>query len=280
MCRCWTRLSPLIAGMLVAVLVGAGCNSNPFAPASGTSSSAWQAPNASQPYDTQIADLTRRATQLDTNNRDLHAQLAASQQQVQVVRDQVSLVQKRLDETAQQLKETQVARQEIERQYETLQASLQRQGNAVITANSSIRQQLGVAAIPGVDVRQDQDLIRIDLPSDQLFVGGSTQLQPTAYLLIDQVATAVLREYPRQRIGIEGHTDAGVNPNLSPSNLHQLTAAQAAAVLDQLLQRNKLPAKQLFTAAHGSNYPRLASTTNEARAKNRRIEVVIYPETF
>jgi flagellar motor protein MotB len=270
----------MIAGWLAAVLIGAGCNSNPFAPASGTSSSAWQTPNASQPYDAQIADLTRRATQLDTNNRDLHAQLAASQQQVQVVRDQVSLVQKRLDETAQQLKETQVARQEIERQYESLQASLQRQGNAVITANSSIRQQLGVAAIPGVDVRQDQDLIRIDLPSDQLFVGGSTQLQPTAYLLIDQVATAVLREYPRQRIGIEGHTDAGTNPSLSPSNLHQLTAAQAAAVLDQLLQRNKLPARQLFTAAHGSNYPRLASTTNEARAKNRRIEVVIYPETF
>lgn len=276
----WILAKAMSAWWLIAALGGVGCSSNPFAPSSGSTGTAWQQPNAAQPYDAQIADLSRRATQLDTNNRDLHAQLAASQQQVQVVRDQVSLVQKRLEETAEQLKETQVARQEIERKYESLQASLQRQGNAVITANSSIRQQLGVAAIPGVDVRQDQDLIRIDLPSDQLFVGGSTQLQPTAYLLLDQIATAIFKEYPRQRVGVEAHADTGVMPNVSASTLHQLTAGQATAVLDQFVQRNKLPAKQLFTAAHGGNYPRSSGTTSEARAKNRRVEVVIYPETF
>ncbi len=58
-----------------------------------------------------------------------------------------------------------------------------------------------------------------------------------------------------------------------------ITLAYEAAVLDQLTQRNKLPPQQLFTVAHGANHPRSANTTLEGRTKNRRIEVVIYPET-
>jgi outer membrane protein OmpA-like peptidoglycan-associated protein len=113
-----------------------------------------------------------------------------------------------------------------------------------------------------------------------LFVGGSTQLQPTSYLLLDQVAAAIQRDYPRQRVGVEGHTDATSTTGLSNAALHQLTSAQAAAVLDQLIQRNRLPPQQLFTVAHGGNHPRVPATSPEARTKNRRVEIVIYPETI
>lgn len=266
-------------GLLALFVVLPACNSNPFAP-NPAATSAWQQPGTQQPYETQLAELNRRTAQLDANNRDLHAQLAQSQQQVQVTRDQLTLLQRRLEDTAQQLRETQVARQEAERRVDGLQASLQRRGNAVISANNSIRQQLGLVDIPGIEVRQDQDVIRIELPSDQLFVGGSTQMQPTAYLLVDQVATAIQRNYPRQRIGIEGHTDATTAAGMSAAALHQLTAAQAAAVFDQLTQRNRLPPQQLFTVAYGANHPRVANATPDTRAKNRRVEVVVYPESY
>lgn len=261
------------------MVVASGCTNNPLAPATNAQT-AWQASAGQQPYDAQLADLTRRATQLDANNRDLHAQLAQSQQQTQVFRDQVTLLQRRLEDTAQQLRDTQVARQETEKRLETLQASVQRRGGAVITANSSLRQSLGVVDIPGLSVRLDGEVVRIELPSDQLFVGGGSQLQPTSYLMLDPVATAIQRQYPRQRIGVEAHTDGGGSFGVSGAAAHQLTAAQSAAVIEQLTTRNRLPSQQLFAAAHGANHPRSNGTGVEDRMKNRRVEIVVYPETF
>ncbi len=277
-----------VCGWLLGMAVAAGqlgCNNNPFAPAGA--STAWQQPGQQQPYEAQLADLNRRASQLDANNRDLNAQLAQGVQQFQVAREQVALLQRQLQDSAAQLRESQTARRETERQLETLRASYERRGGAVLTANSSIRQTLAPVEIPGVNVRQDGEVIRVELASDQLFVGGGAQLQPTAYLTVDQVATAILRSYPRQRIGIEAHSDdsvggaAGGQASAGPvSAAHQLTAAQAAAVLDLLASRNRLPPRQLFAVAHGANHPRVANTTADGRFRNRRVEVVIYPESI
>lgn len=269
-------------GLIVALLAAiSGCTNNPLAPATNNAqATAWQANGGQQPYDAQLAELNRRTAQLDANNRDLHAQLAQSQQQTQVFRDQVTLLQRRLDETAQQLRDTQVARQDVEKRLETLQTSVQRRGGAVITANSSLRQSLGVVDIPGLAVRLDGEVVRIELPSDQLFVGGGSQLQPTAYLMLDPVATAIQRQYPRQRIGVEAHTDGGGAFGVSGSAAHQLTATQSAAIIEQLTTRNRLPPQQLFAAAHGANHPRAAAGGVDDRMKNRRIEIVVYPETF
>jgi chemotaxis protein MotB len=287
----------------MAVAVGQlGCNNNPFAPAGA--STAWQQPGQQQPYEAQLAEINRRASQLDANNRDLNTQLAQGAQQFQVAREQLTLLQRQLQDSAAQLRESQTARRETERQLETLRASYERRGGAVLTANSSIRKSLAPVEIPGVTVRQDGEVIRVELASDQLFVGGGAQLQATAYLTLDQVATAILRSYPRQRIGIEAHTDdsssgsagglaAGglVSGGMSSSGsatggpgpasaAHQLTAAQASAVLDLLATRNRLPARQLFAVAHGANHPRVANTTADGRFRNRRVEVVVYPESI
>lgn len=256
-----------------------GCNNNPFATGQ-KQAGAFPTGAGQQPYEAQITDLNRRVGQYAANNNELTAQLAQSQQQLGVVREQVTLLQRRLDDTSNQLKDAQVARQTAERQVEAVQASLQRRGAATITANNSVKQTLATVSIPGVEVRADGDVIRIELPSDALFRPGTAQLQPTATATLDQVSDAILRNYSRQRIGIEGHLDAPPAFAGPPSSAHQLTGLQAQAVMDQLLTRNRLPAAQLFTVAHGANHPRYTSMTAEARARNRRIEIVIYPETF
>jgi len=267
------------AGFLALMLAASGCNNNPFA--TGQKQAAAFPPGAGQqPYEAQITDLNRRVGQFATNNNELTAQLAQSQQQVIVLRDQVTLLQRRLEDTAGQLRTSQTARQDAEKVTESMQASLQRRGGATITANSSVKQALSAVTIQGIEVRPDGDVIRIELPSDQIFRAGTAQLQPSATLVLDQVADAILRNYPRQRVGIEGHTDAPAVSAGPASSAHQLTGVQSQAVMDQLMQRNRLPAAQLFSVAHGANHPRYTTASADARARNRRIEVVIYPETF
>jgi chemotaxis protein MotB len=95
--------------------------------------------------------------------------------------------------------------------------------------------------------------------------------------VVDGLAAELARNYPRQLIAIEGHTDNA--PVAGGISSHQLAAAQAIAVLDTLTRRNRLPGQHFFVVAQGSNRPLASNATQAGQTTNRRIELVIYPET-
>ena len=130
--------------------------------------------------------------------------------------------------------------------------------------------------IPGLEVRRDADVIRVALPADQLFHSRSSQLTPVGVELLDRVAAVITRNYSDHHIGIEGHTDnAPLVGGISP---HQLAAAQAQTVLKQFSSGQRFPTYQMMTVSHGANHPRVSNATPMGRVKNRRIEIVIYPD--
>jgi len=49
-------------------------------------------------------------------------------------------------------------------------------------------------------------------------------------------------------------------------------------VLQFVAERTPLAAKQLFLVAHGANHPVVSNATSAGRARNRRMEFVVYPE--
>lgn len=271
---------PILAAIAVAAFTG-GCQQGPFQP----KTAAKTAPAATNVFQqptgqlaSQMQDLNRRVGQLDLNNADLHRQLAQAQQDRQTSQEQVGLLQKQLGEVASRLKDTQVAKIEADKQVNALQASTRSRGGATITANNSVRQSLAAVAIPGLDIRQDGEVIRIEVPADKLFSPGTAQLQPDGYRILDEVAAAVQRTYSRQRIVVEGHTDDSLGAN--PTGAHSLATAQAQTVFTQLVQRGRLPARQLSVLAMGENHPLASNATPAGKAKNRRIEVVVYPDTI
>ena len=272
--------SPLLRGMCLAALVGLcapGCKQGPFAPpTSPTAAAASPYQQQAATLTTQVQDLNRRVSQLDLNNADLHRQVAQAEQQRQMYQDQVGLLQKQLGDMASKLKDTQVARQESDKQITALQASTKFRGGASISANNSVKESLAAVAIPGLDIRQDGEVIRIKLPGDKLFAPGTAQLQTEGYRLVDEVAGAIARSYPRQRIVIEGHTDDSMAA--SPTAAHLLTNAQAQTVFAQLVQRGRLPARQLSILAMGENHPLASNATPAGKAENRRVEIVVYPD--
>lgn len=268
----WNWLRDCLAALLV--LMG-GCNKGPFV--NSQAGGPWQATAPQQQaLVSQMNDLSRRASSLDADNNNLHSELAKAQQQVQVLTETTNKLSRQLADTVTQLRDEQLAKKEVERQVAAIQASTRYRGGATITANDSMAKSLQTVTIPGVEVRRDNDVIRIELPSDRLFVPGTIQLQPSAAFLLDQVADAVARNYPRQFVGIEAHADGGVAP---PNAAQQLTASQALAVYSSLVARNRLPAGRLFTVSHGANHPLASNATAAGQAKNRRVEVVIYPDT-
>lgn len=226
------------------------------------------------------AQLQSRATDLDANNRQLHADLAQAEQRYRVAEDELRLVRTELRENADKLRELQLARNSAEGRVQALQASTQRRAGATITANNSRSRDLPVIDLPGLETVAEGDVIRIRIPADQIFSMGTYQFTPSASATLDRVADAIARRYPRQKIGIEGHTDASPPPvNIGVNTHHQLATWQTMAVFQHFTQRNRLPSQQFFTISHGSNHPRASNATAAGAAANRRVEVVIYPET-
>lgn len=266
-----TRL--LAMGVVLASSL-AGCQQNPFVANQPPATGVPQATSA------QLQDLQRRVAELDRANQQVHAQLAQAEQKAKLYQDQLTALQARLKDTAAELQKTQLAKQQAERQISAIQASLRQRGSATLKPNNSLVRSIEPVDIPGLDVRQDGDLVRVEIPADRLFRQGTAQLQASGATLLGQVAQAIAAHYPRQRVAIEAHTDSGPNAQLNGATAHLLTAQQGIAVLDEFVRRYRLPSQQLFVLAMGANHPKASNATARGRAANRRIEIVIYPETY
>jgi flagellar motor protein MotB len=232
----------------------------------------------SQLLTAQLQDAQRKLAQLDVSNRELTAQIAQAQQVLQSERDQKRLIQQQLAEAGGKMRELMTAKEEVERRATALYASQRQPGGAAITANSSIRSSLPVADIAGLDVRQEGSTIRVEIPADRLFAPGTASLLPQAAPLLDDAAAAIARSYPRQLIVVEGHTDNSPALMASPGLSHQLSAGQSHAVLDYLVSQRRLPPGQLSSMAFGAHRPRFSNAEAIGQQKNRRIELVIYPD--
>jgi flagellar motor protein MotB len=154
---------------------------------------------------------------------------------------------------------------------------LQRQGGVTIGANNSLLQTMPAVNIPGGHVRPDGGAICVELPADQLFEPGGARLRPGADNLIANAAAEILRVYPEQLLGVEGHTSSDPAGNPWRSN-HELSVVQAMVVYDVLVNRARIPANQLCVVGRGANRPVVSNATPEGKQRNRRVELVVYPE--
>jgi flagellar motor protein MotB len=192
----------------------------------------------------------------------------------------VRATQTQLRDTTDRLASLQADNDQLHGRTSAMAASMQIRSQAEIRANNTLLRNLTIATMPGINVRQDGDVIRIELPGDQLFNLGTAQPKLGSDGLLRTVATDLAQNYPQQMIGIEGHTDGSpmTSPQF-PSDQH-LSVAQAMAVYDGLTRIGGMPARQLFVVGHGASHPIVSNGTDAGRARNRRVEVVVYPETI
>ena len=119
---------------------------------------------------------------------------------------------------------------------------------------------------------------RFVLQSEVLFAAGSAALKPEAEPELDRIAGAILdiaREIPADIpwvLRVDGHTDARpIQSAQFPSNW-ALSAARAIAVV-QYLRTKGIPPQRLLAGAFGEFQPLDSGTSDEAYARNRRIEM-------
>jgi len=228
----------------------------------------------------QNQELQSRAGALDRDNQELERLLAQSQQRGKVLEDQIALLREQLSGVTAQLARVREEKETSEQKVQALTASMRRRGGVSISPNNSLLETLPAINLPDVYVRRDGDVIRVELPADRLFQYGTAQLRPEATRLITTAAAELVRTYPKQMIGVEGHTDSDPIYSEQWRNNHQLSVGQATAVHEVLCRETRLRVEQLFIVGHGANHPVVSNASFAGKQRNRRVELVVYPETF
>lgn len=290
--------SPVIPSVLTAIAIAfcGGCQTNPLAPQANKTPTTKSpglfaqgglfhpggtnaAPSGlDKTLISQSGDINAAVGKLERMNADLVSQLADERKRNALVTERVTMLQEELNKSAIQTRDSLLARLDAEKRAQAISTSARSRPSASISSNSNARGSLRTIEIPGVEVRQEGDTVRISLPADQIFSPGTDQLLPGAALTLSDVAKAVSQSYPKQLMGIEAFTDGPIGG--SPASAHQLTAGQSLVIFQELTNRYRMPANQMMIVGHGANVPRASSGSFAGRARNRRIELVIYPETI
>ena len=109
-----------------------------------------------------------------------------------------------------------------------------------------------------------------------LFDSGKADLRRTAYPVLDKVA-AVLKQFPRQPVGVEGHTDNQPIKHSGWADNKALSIARAKAVADYLVEQQGIDRSRLTTIGYGEEHPLASNAAAPGRQKNRRVEIVVLP---
>lgn len=121
-------------------------------------------------------------------------------------------------------------------------------------------------------VKREPRGVVITLSGTVLFASGRAEIMPSAHDRLGEVATAV-RDQPG-RIVVEGHTDSRGS---AESNL-VLSRLRAESVLTALAAGG-VPRARMTAVGYGESRPVADNASAEGRANNRRVEIVIQPET-
>ncbi len=105
------------------------------------------------------------------------------------------------------------------------------------------------------------------------FPSGEDTISPDTYPTIQKVATVIL-QLPNP-VRLEGHTDSVPIHNSRFRSNWELSAARGIAMLNLLEVRFKVPRSRLAVAGYAENAPVDSNDTDQGRAHNRRVDIVV-----
>jgi len=109
-----------------------------------------------------------------------------------------------------------------------------------------------------------------------LFPSGEDDISPDTYETIRKISNAIAR-IPNP-VRLEGHTDAIPIHNSRFKSNWELSAARSIALLERLTAEG-VPRERLSIAGYADTAPVQDNDTEEGRAKNRRVDIIILNET-
>jgi chemotaxis protein MotB len=144
--------------------------------------------------------------------------------------------------------------------------------------NEELNDQLSEEIRKGyISIEQKQSNLAIHVADRLFFASGSAVITSDGKKSLNKIGNA-LNKIPDRKVRIEGHTDdVPIGKDLQsrfPSNW-ELSAARAVNVVKYLSVESKVDANRISAAAFGQFNPLASNSSEEGRSVNRRIEILV-----
>ncbi len=127
-----------------------------------------------------------------------------------------------------------------------------------------------LARIPGTTVeRVSKDMLLVRFDSDLLFAVDSASLSQSSLASLDE-ASAVLLEYPKTAVVVQGHTDSSGAEDYN----EKLSLRRAKSVETHLVGRG-IDQGRVTSLGYGEGHPVASNDTAEGRGLNRRVSLLL-----
>ncbi len=119
----------------------------------------------------------------------------------------------------------------------------------------------------------------ITFVAEVLFDSGKAELRQGTREKLDKVARVLNTTVKDLNVGIEGHTDNVPIKHSGWKSNWELSTARALSVLHKMVNEHGVDPTRLSATGFGEYKPVAGNDTDAGRQKNRRVEIVILPET-
>ncbi|HEY1173749.1 MAG TPA: OmpA family protein [Verrucomicrobiae bacterium] len=196
-------------------------------------------------------------------------------------------------EEVQKAKEAQQATDDLKAEVEKLKAdlaktqeeltALQEQNQAAVQAKSKLEEEMRTALqSKDITISELQGKLEVNILDRVLFDTGKAEMKAEGADVLLRIAN-ILTNHPNRLIHVIGHTDnipirasAGAK---YPTNW-ELSTARALAAVRYLVEKANVDPHRLAAVGYGEYHPIADNTTEEGRARNRRIALVVLPEVY
>jgi chemotaxis protein MotB len=124
-----------------------------------------------------------------------------------------------------------------------------------------------------LEIKQEDRGLVISLRQAAFFPSGDDTIDPKSYEPIDKIAS-IFRDVPNP-IRLEGHTDSIPIHTAHFRNNWELSAARGVAMLELMNTKFGIPHERLAVVGYADTVPKASNDTEEGRARNRRVDIVI-----
>jgi chemotaxis protein MotB len=127
-----------------------------------------------------------------------------------------------------------------------------------------------------IQIRMEPRGLVVSFKQAALFPSGEDEVSVAAYGGLEKVAGAIRKL--SNPVRLEGHTDSVPISTARFRSNWELSAARAIAIMDLLSKRFNLARERLSIAGYADNAPVAPNDSDDGRARNRRVDVVILNE--
>lgn len=130
-----------------------------------------------------------------------------------------------------------------------------------------------------VQVQMAKNGLVITFVAEVLFDSGKAELKQPSLEMLNKVAQVLIDTVPDLSVGVEGHTDNQPIKYSGWKSNWELSSARALSVVHYLQDEKNIDPFRLAAIGHGEYKPVESNDTKTGQQKNRRVEIVIYPQT-